>query len=439
MCYYASERFSRLCGRYVRHALLKPMTSRIITSCTLAAFAAVPFVTGAEPAPCCSTQPGAILQKMDLLTPDSSAPAYKIKANDRVGSQWHVDLAYGYFNVHDTDLGKSANFNLALLHGHVNQRIIKDDTNGGTWLHAEFIGSWGVEKETIHQVQAYPNLIGSVTSPHRDYVGPYDFYFPEVSIKHFFNGKKAAIVAGMVKFGDYFDAVGIANDTYTSFTNSGFCNSTVLPLIDSNVGALAQVQIGKKNYLMGGVTRTGTAPGYNPLNCDDGSGYTVMAEWGHYFNEGKGVFKITPFFTSIDEPGTESDGSSKHRRNGGAVASVQYDITDGLTVFIRGGAGAKQSLGNAAELTGGLRAKLIPSRENDYLGIAYGVFKGQNDKEGIHGDATEHNRELVLEAYYNLQLGRYFRVMPHVQYIKNPAYSPESDAVIAGVQTVFSF
>ncbi len=397
----------------------------------------MPVVVGAETAPCCSSQPGALLQKMDLLTPDSSAPAYKVKANKKVGSQWHVDLAYGYFNVHDTELGKDTNFNLGLLHGHVNQRLIQDDKNGGTWLHVEFIGSWGVEKETVHKVQDYPNLIGSVTSPHRDVVGPHDFYFPEVSIKHFFNGKKAAIVAGMVKFSDYFDSVGIANDTYTSFTNSGFCNSTVLPLIDSNVGALAQVQIGKKNYLMAGVTRTGTAPGYNPFNSDDGSGYTVLGEWGHYFDEGKGVFKVTPFFTAIDEPGGSHDGRGHHRRNGGGVASVQYDITDYLTVFIRGGATAKQSLGNAAELTGGLRAKIIPSRKDDYLGVAYGVFKGRNGEE--YGVRTEHNRETVLEAYYNLQLCRYFRVMPHIQYIKNPAYSTNSDSVVAGVQGVFSF
>lgn len=450
------ERFSRSHGRCVHHSLLKPMTYKTITSCTLAAFAAVPFVTGAEPAPCCSAQPGNILQKMDLLTPDSSAPAYKIKANDRAGSQWHVDLAYGYFNMHNvggiTPEGysgfneKSVNYNYAVLHGHVNQRLIQDDTNGGTWLHVEFIGSWGIDKDTVHDYnnrKAYfgtPNPVWSATSPHRDIVGSHDFYFPEVSVKHFFNHKKAAIVAGMVKFSDYFDAVGIAGDTFTSFTNSGFCNSTVLPFIDSNLGALAQVRIGKKNYLMAGVTRTGSEPGDNPFDCEDGSGYTVVAEWGHYFNHGKGVFKITPFFTSIDGPWQEADGSTEHRRNGGAVGSIQYNVTDNLTVFLRGGLAARQALGNAAELTGGLRAKLIPSRKNDYLGIAYGVFKAQNDERiETTGVVTEHNRELVLEAYYNLQLGRYFRVMPHVQYVKNPAYSPESDAVIAGVQTVFSF
>ena len=102
-----------------------------------------------------------------------------------------------------------------------------------------------------------------------------------------------------------------------------------------------------------------------------------------------------------------------------------------------------QQYSNAAELTGGLRAKLIPSRKNDYLGVAYGVFKGQNSAdlsdENNRNVVTIHNRETVLEAYYNLQLCRYFRVMPHIQYIHDPAYSTNNDSVVAGVQGVLSF
>ena len=250
------------------------MNTNYITSLALAGLAAMPVIAQTESQPCCRQN---LLQKMDLLTPACDAPSYKVKANQKTGSQWHVDMAYGYYNVHRSDLGEDTSLNYALLHGHVNQRLIQDDVNGGTWLHVEFIGSWGLDKDTVRDGS---DLIGSVTSFQRDLVGKRNFYFPEVSVKHFFNGRKAAIVAGMVKFGDYFDAVGIASDTYTSFMNSGFCNSTVLPLIDSNVGALAQVQIGKKNYVMAGATRTGTLPGYDPINSD-GDGYIVMGEWGH--------------------------------------------------------------------------------------------------------------------------------------------------------------
>lgn len=396
-------------------------------SLALAGLAAMPVVAQAETQPCCEQN---LLQKMDLLTPACDAPSYKVKANQKTGTQWHVDMAYGVNVLHRYEGGEHVAPNYALIHGHLNQRIIQDDVNGGTWLHAEFLGSWGLEKDAVRVAKGNP--LGSVTSSHADLVGPRDFYFPEISVKHFFNGKKAAIIAGTLRLGDYFDVVGIASDTYTSFMNSGFWHSTVLPFVDSNVGAIVQVQLGKKDYVVAGVSRTGTEPGYDPINSD-GTGYTVMGEWGHYFKQGKGVVKVTPFFTMFDVDTTE--GEIERHRNAGVVGSVQYTINDYLTVFVRGGVAAKQQYGNAAELTGGLRAKLIPSRKDDYLGIAYGVFKGKNDGE----EEYYNGRETVLEAYYNLQVNKYFRLMPHIQYIHNPAYSNNNDSVVASFQGVFSF
>ncbi len=375
-----------------------------------------------------------LLQKMDLLIPGSDAPAYKVKANQKTGTQWHVDMAYGYYHVHHTGYEdkKNTNVHAVMLHGHVNQRLIQDDVNGGTWLHVEFIGSWGLGRDSV---QAMQSDLGSLTSPHRDLVGPYDFYFPEVSLKHFMFNKKAAIIGGMIKMNNYFDSVSIANDTYTSFMNSGFCNSEVLPLTDSNLGAIVQVQLGKKDYVMAGVTRTGNDAGDDPFKTEkegvpDKTGYVVMGEWGHYFKGGKGITKVTPFFRMLEH-------LDENHRDAGIVGSVEYTVSDNLTVFTRGGLAAKQDYDNAAELTVGLRAKVVPTRKDDYLGLAAGVFKGQApyDRDG----ETGHNRETVLEAYYNIQLNKYFSIMPRLQYIHGPAYSDHSDTVIAGIQGVLCF
>ena len=74
----------------------------------------------------------------------------------------------------------------------------------------------------------------------------------------------------------------------------------------------------------------------------------------------------------------------------------------------------------------------IPHREDDVLGVAFGVFKPCAP--------AEQNRELVAEAYYSFQVNDYFKIIPHVQYIANPAYDSEnSDAVFVGVQGVLSF
>ena len=41
---------------------------------------------------------------------------------------------------------------------------------------------------------------------------------------------------------------------------------------------------------------------------------------------------------------------------------------------------------------------------------------------------------------YSFQVNDYFKIVPHIQYIANPAYDADnSDAVLMGVQGVFSF
>ena len=80
----------------------------------------------------------------------------------------------------------------------------------------------------------------------------------------------------------------------------------------------------------------------------------------------------------------------------------------------------------------GARLHLIPERESDFLGIAWGVFKG--------APPTEHARERALEINYSLQLTDWFKLKPHFQYIHNPAYRNDTrDEALWGVQAVFSF
>ena len=40
---------------------------------------------------------------------------------------------------------------------------------------------------------------------------------------------------------------------------------------------------------------------------------------------------------------------------------------------------------------------------------------------------------------YSFQVNDYFKVVPHFQYIANPAYSTSSENILWGVQAVFFF
>ena len=163
--------------------------------------------------------------------------------------------------------------------------------------------------------------------------------------------------------------------------------------------------------------------------------YAVVGEYGHIFADGAATLRINPFYTSTDVDMDDGTGE-RRRQNAGLVASIEYTPCDPLTIYSRAGFAAKQYLSNSAEFSVGANIKLFPSREDDFLGISYGVFKGQTPCDG---ERAEHNREQVLEVMYSFQVNDYFKVVPHFQYIANPAYSTSSENILWGVQAVFSF
>lgn len=371
-------------------------------------------------------QRGEILEGINMFAPDDSAPLYKQKANEQYGTQWYVDAAYGYWHLNGGAPEVNNHSNYLLLHAMLNQRVIEDSVNGGTWLRVELSGSWGLDRRSADTNLQFTDGVGESTGVHADIYGPHDLVLPEVSLMHYFNGKRACIIAGMVNMTNYFDAVGPANDSFSSFTNNAFVNSTVLGLPDANLGAIAQYELDTDSYAMIGFSRETTSYGYNPFR--GGSSYMVVGEYGRTILDGDATLRINPFFRQVEE-------GDKNRKNAGLAASIEYAVCDEVTVFARSGFGAKQDLGAAFDFSCGAQIQGIPGREDDYLGVAFGVFKGTNTAD----EPTTNKREYVLEAYYSLQLNDYCKLMPHVQYIKNPAYSEESDAFAAGVQAVLSF
>lgn len=370
-------------------------------------------------------QAGDILQSINMFIPEEGDPSYKIKADERFGTQWAVDMAYGYWHSHNALDSMHSNANLALIHAQLNQRLIKDDVNGGTWLRVEFSGSWGLDHESARTDMMLTDAFGSATYPHADIYGGHDGVIPELALMQYLAGKRVCIIAGMVNLTNYFDAVGIANDSFSSFTNDGFINSSVLGLPDANLGAVVQAEIDSKSYAMFAFSREATGYGDNPFSEGNGS-FLLVGEYGRMFADGNATFRINPFYRHVDKlDGTSDD-------NAGLAASIEYTVNDRLTVYSRSGFGFKQDLGNAFDFSCGANVKLIPSREDDFFGIAMGVFKGCAP--------AANNREYVAEAMYSFQINDYFKIVPHIQYIANPAYDAEnSDAVLMGVQGVFSF
>ena len=397
------------------------MMKKNIIALAMAGLMATPVIAEDASKP----QAGDLLQGINMFTPEEGDPAYKVTANEKYGTQWYADLAYGYWHSHNASNEVHSNANLALLHAALNQRIIKDDVNGGTWLRVELSGSWGLDHESARTDKLLTDGFNSVTYPHVDVYGGHDLVIPELAVMQYLAGKRVCVIAGMVNLTNYFDAVSIANDSFSGFTNDAFVNSSVLYLPDANLGAIVQAEINDKSYAMVALSRETTTYGDNPFS-GGADNYLLVGEYGRLLADGNATLRLNPFYRHIDD----MDGSTS--TNAGLAASIEYTLNDNVTVFARSGFGLKDEYGNAFDFSCGAHFNNIPYREDDVLGVACGVFKPCAP--------AEQNRELVAEAYYSFQVNDYFKIIPHVQYIANPAYDSEnSDAVFVGVQGVISF
>ena len=366
---------------------------------------------------------GAILEDINMFVPEDGDPTYKITANEKYGTQWYADMVYAYWHGHNTSTDVYDNAHLGLVHAVLNQRLIKNELNGGTWLRAEFYGGWGLDRKSARTSYLVTDGVLSATYPHAEIYGGHDGFLTELAIMHYFAAQRACVIAGMLDLTGYFDAVGIANDSFSGFPNAGFINSPVLALPEANLGAVLQYAVNDTRYPMLGFSRETTTCGYNPF--DSGTGYMVVGEYGRQILDGAATIRLNPFFRHVEDV----DG---HCNNYGIATSIEYEVNDGLTVFARSGWSAHQELGNAFDFSCGANISLIPSREDDFFGLALGVIKGCAP--------TANNREFVAEAIYSLQVNDYFKIVPHIQYIANPAYDADnSDAVLMGIQGVFSF
>ncbi len=404
------------------------MKSKNIIAFALAGLVSLPTTASEASKPSAGGAVSPLLQDINMFTPEDGAPAFKQEANERWGTQWTADAAYGFWGSHNAHPGTNNHNHYALLHAQLNQRLI-----GNTWLRAEVSGSWALDDATRRADRGGFGFISGIeggTEGHADMYGSNGFFMPELALMQYFHGGRACVIAGLVNLTNYFDAVGIANDSFSNFVNTGFVNSSILPLADSNLGAVFQYAPDSQRYFMAAVSRTGCEMGYNPFRSDS-DGYAIVAEYGQLLADGSATLRLTPFYENVDEA------EGRHDRCG-IAASIEYSPCEALTLYARAGVATKQALGGTAEFSCGATLRPCSHREDDFLGLSYGLFKHRNSDE--HDSPTEHNREHVVELMYSFQLCEQVKIVPHFQYIHNPAYRADTDhAGIFGVQTVLAF
>ncbi len=375
-----------------------------------------------------ATHPGNIVYDTNMFPAGDEAPAFKRAADEKYGTQWYFELIYGLWALDNAAPGYTTTNNVAILYAILNQRLIKDELNGGTWLRMDIAGSWGLDDDSAASDRFYVDGIGMCSGLHTDILGPHDLALLEVSVKHFFAGKRASVTAGMIKLNNYMDRIGHAR-----FTNDNFESSGVLPLPYNNLAALIQVELDRRNWVTGAITRMGTPWGSNPFNAKHANGYAVVGEYGHIFADGNATFRFSPFFCSQDTPGL--DGRDHQHNAAGLFGSIEYTVNEIAKVYARVGWASSDYQRCTREFSVGTTLRLTPSRPNDYLGLGFGVFTGADTDTS----PTINDHEKIFECTYRVQLNQYFFLAPYFQLIMEPAYRDIDHASATGIQAGFVF
>lgn len=363
-----------------------------------------------------------------LLIPGENDPAYKKALYNATGTGALVEIFGGYWGIDNQAPGYSTTNYLALLFAQADQRLIKNEVNGGTWFNFAVAGSWGLDHDSASKVAFYDGGLGICTGQHTDSVGPAGLYIMNATVRQYFNNKRTALSVGGIWMSMYFDRI-----NHARFANDAFEKSPVLPMYYGTPGAVLQHEIDQSNFVTAAFIGTGLGLGDNFLNWNNTNGYAVVVEYGHRFHEGKGTWRVAPFFCSMDY--TDLSGRASNHNDGGIMTGVEYDVNDQVKVYARLACATTGYQRARKEAMLGTTLRLVASRPQDYFGACIGAYKGA-DKYGCR---LVNAYEKVMELTYRVQLNDYLSVAPFYQLYIDPAYRDTSTVSATGLQAHLLF
>jgi porin len=90
-------------------------------------------------------------------------------------------------------------------------------------------------------------------------------------------------------------------------------------------------------------------------------------------------------------------------------------------------------------IDGGLNYNgLIPSRDNDVLGVAIAYGHLSNNLQSNQGRSNP-GYEILLEATYQIEVTTWLSVQPDLQYVIHPSGTDVANALVLGARTTMSF
>ncbi len=363
-----------------------------------------------------------------LTIPGENAPSLKKKLYEATGTGFFVELYGAHWAIDNQSPGYESSCNLALLYTQVDQRIIRDEVNGGTWLSVAACGSWGLDHDSANKERFYDGGLGIGTCQHTDSVGPAGYYVLNATLRQYFNNKRTCLSVGSIWMSLYFDRIGHAR-----FVNDAFEKSPVLPMYYGTPGAVLQHEIDPDNFVTAAFIGTGLGLGDNPFNWSNTNGWALITEYGHHFADGKGTWRVAPFFCTMDTP--DATGREREHDAAGIMTGVEYNLSDRVKVYARLACASSEYQRARKEIMLGTTLRLVPNRPQDYFGACIGAYKCANTDTNKLVNAYEK----VIELTYHFELNNYVSLAPFYQLYIDPAYRDVSTVSATGIQAYVAF
>jgi hypothetical protein len=219
---------------------------------------------------------------------------------------------------------------------------------------------------------------------------------------------------GKLDIEDYFNNYKFNSSSYYFF-NTAFSSSPAIAFPQSGGGLAMLYQPSKKCYVMAGISDTnGKKTSLDNTFFFTASKFFAAVEFGvkPKFNQfGEGTYSLTLWHREErDEDDLPSDE--------GFAISLQQEITDKITPFVRYSCSDGDATKIQQLLSAGVGFNDIFGREDDVAGI--GLAWGAPANKSLHDQYT-------METFYRFQVKKHLQITPGIQLIANPSNDPDSD------------
>lgn len=303
------------------------------------------------------------------------------------------------------------------------------------------------------------NSVGSIFNVNGDAAGSEPVAVTQLWYQQWFGQKTFAIRLGKIDLTGGFECSGcpvsfdgnrFANDETTQFLNSAMVNNPTIPFPEEGLGAVLHwnpIDWWYASYGIADAQADRNTTGFETTFHDEDNFISLLEtgitpQFDSANGKLQGAYRIGVWY---DPQGKDRwSGEGVKRDDTGFYASFDQTLlkekrdvndTQGLGAFARYGYADKSVNEVTQFVSGGVQYQgLFEGRDDDViaLGIGYGKISDDSDSSVA--------AETVYEAYYKVQITKWFHLTPDVQYIQNPAGDGNpSDAVVIGLRAQMAF